>query len=189
MMAPDFNRLRARVLWLLAKVQLRDGVTEATLSERSVLAALELPGFGQEWVDTLGFLPGDVSVDRIADSVRIKVALNEGIELKVARYWRDKTGRDHRTEFTQKRLSLIRARLAAGHSVEDLCRAVDACAQSAWHNGENPSGVRYNDTQHIFTPERLERWLSLKQPAEAVSPLHDAHEQTLLRRQSGRLGR
>jgi hypothetical protein len=188
-MTPDLSRLRARVLWLLAKVQLRDGVTEAMLTERSVLAALELPAFGQEWDAALGNLPSGVSVERIADSVRIRVALNEGAEMMIARYWRDKTGRDHRTEFTQKRLSLIRARLAAGHSPADLCRAIDACSQSAWHNGENPSGVRYNDTQHIFTPERLERWLSIRPQAAAGNPQSDAEQQTLLRRQSGRLGR
>jgi hypothetical protein len=159
------------------------------LTERSVLAALELPAFGQEWDAALGNLPSGVSVERIADSVRIRVALNEGAEMMIARYWRDKTGRDHRTEFTQKRLSLIRARLAAGHSPADLCRAIDACSQSAWHNGENPSGVRYNDTQHIFTPERLERWLSIRPQAAAGNPQSDAEQQTLLRRQSGRLGR
>jgi len=42
------------------------------------------------------------------------------------------------------RSKIIRARLGDGYSVEDLCLAIDGCAASAFHMGENDTGQRYD---------------------------------------------
>jgi uncharacterized phage protein (TIGR02220 family) len=91
---------------------------------------------------------------------------------RVAQYWTQSTGRTAKS-LTERRLGLIRARLRDGWSVEQLEQAVDACLRSDWHTGNNPNGLVYTDTAHIFTVERLEQWLSHEperdQSSDAVS--------------------
>jgi uncharacterized phage protein (TIGR02220 family) len=188
---PNMDRLRARVLWLLAKAQMKEGVTEARIPNLVLMNSLELADTSSGLDAVLAYLPDGVSVERDKESVVLRVALNRDAVLEVANYWRDRTGRDRRTEFTAKRLTLIRSRLRSGRTVEELKRAVDACMNSAWHKGDNPQGVAYTDCDHIFQPEKLDRWLSQK-PAPASGPTQaqdDATTQTILRRQSGRYGR
>jgi hypothetical protein len=192
----NIDRIRARVLWLLAKLRSGSGPLDAHLSTREVLSSLEVESVS-DLSGVLGFLPSGTSFEFDSDGLRIfaersRVDL-EGSVLTVAQYWKRVTKRDDRTELSTKRLSLIRARLRSGRTVEELCRAVDACAASPWHNGENPNGLRYNDCEHVFSAERLDRWLS---SAPATSTRHDAPHiedsatrETLLRRKSGRLGR
>ena len=193
---PNIDRIRARVLWLLAKMRSGSGSLDAHLSTREVLSSLEVESLSN--LDgVLGFLPSGTSFEVDSDGLRIFAERSradlEGAVLEVAAYWKKVTKRDDRTEFSTKRLSLIRARLRSGRTVDELRRAVDACATSPWHSGENPSGVRYNDCEHIFSPERLDRWLSsgsstsLRLDAPHIED--SATRETLLRRKSGRLGR
>lgn len=50
---------------------------------------------------------------------------------------------------TSKETRLIKARLAEGHTVEDLVAAVDGCHASAWHMGDNDRGRPYNSLELI----------------------------------------
>jgi uncharacterized phage protein (TIGR02220 family) len=170
----------------MAKSRMQEDNCSATIPLTSLYPALELSD-DSELESVFRLLPPGTSVERNAESVTIRVALNRDDVMEVALYWRSKTKRDSRTELTQKRLSTIRARLRSGWSVVDCKKAVDACCQSAWHNGDNPSGVKYNDVQHIFSPEQIEKWVSAKTTQQAVE--QDAAQQTLLRRRSDRNGR
>ncbi len=49
-----------------------------------------------------------------------------------------------------KRRTLIEARLADGYSVDALVKAMEGCAMSAYHMGENPTGKRYDRLQLIL---------------------------------------
>lgn len=59
-------------------------------------------------------------------------------------YWRARLG--YKTaKLTNDRKSKVAARLREGYSVEDIKAAIDGCAGSAWHTGDNPNGKRYDD--------------------------------------------
>lgn len=53
-------------------------------------------------------------------------------------------------KFTEDRKQKIIARLREGTTVERLCQAIDGCAQSKYHMGENPQGRRYDSVELIF---------------------------------------
>lgn len=184
---PRTNRIRARLLWLMAKSALTDDGATATLSVKSVYAALELGNDG-ELQEVARCLPSGISVESEAAHLTVRFALDRDDVMEVALFWRSKTGRDKRTHFTTKRLSLIRARLRDGWTVEDCKKAIEACSHSEWHNGKNENGVRYNDVSHIFSPERFERWISVKR-MQPDNDAADPTEQTIRRRSQGRNGR
>lgn len=189
---PNVDRLRARILWCLAKLQLQQGTSTATLPMRTVATTLELSDPVHELPNVLQYLPQDVCVQHNVEALVLQVVLHADDALEVAHYWRQATGRDKRTELTAKRVGLIRARLRSGRTVAELKLAVDRCMASAWHTGQNPSGTVYTDCQHVFTPERLDRWLAQPSDTAASTPSaaqDDATRQTLLRRRSNQNGR
>lgn len=55
-----------------------------------------------------------------------------------------------RPKSTSKEWRLIRARLAEGYTVEDLCRAVDGCHKSPFHQGENDRGAKFDSLELIM---------------------------------------
>ena len=71
-------------------------------------------------------------------------------EWQVFQHWRH-VCRHPNALLDPKRLSLIRRWLATpGITVDRLQRAIDGCAKSAWHRGENPSRKRYDDLELIL---------------------------------------
>jgi hypothetical protein len=68
---------------------------------------------------------------------------------KVFEHWRTAMGHE-RARMDISRQKVIRARLADGYTVEDLCLAVDGCAASAFHMGENEKGIRYDSLTLIL---------------------------------------
>ena len=184
---PRINRIRARLLWLMAKSALSEDGATAIIAVKSCYAALEI-GSEAELCEVTRCLPSGISVESEACNLLVRFALDRDDVTDVAIYWRVKTGRDKRTHFTVKRLSLIRARLRDGWTVQDCKKAVDACCCSDFHNGKNDNGVRYNDIAHIFSPERFERWVSAKKPL-SVTDTTDVTEQTIRRRSQERNGR
>ena len=62
----------------------------------------------------------------------------------VFEYWIGRMGKT-RSVFTQKRKSCIRARLKEGYTVEEIKRAIDGCASSPHHMGQNAAGTVYDD--------------------------------------------
>lgn len=61
----------------------------------------------------------------------------------------------------QKRARIIAERLKEYNlDLPLMKRAIDCCAASAWHMGDNPQRKRYNDIQYIFHPDKFERHLN-----------------------------
>lgn len=77
---------------------------------------------------------------------------NGGAALRLAEevfdYWRAKL--HPRAKLTVKRRKYICARLRDGYTVEQLKRAVDGCAASSFHQGDNEEGRLYDDITTIF---------------------------------------
>jgi len=83
------------------------------------------------------------------------------VALRVFGYWQKRTGH-HRAKMTPERARKILARLREGYSEDDLRRAIDGCAASAFHSGLNDSGVRYDDLELILrTGSNVERFREL----------------------------
>jgi hypothetical protein len=59
----------------------------------------------------------------------------------------------------RKRLAQLAARLRDGYTVDQLKLAIDGCAKSPWHRGENPEGKVYDDLELICRPEKVERFI------------------------------
>lgn len=72
---------------------------------------------------------------------------SEGV-LRIFDHWRQKLS--PKAKLSPKRKRLILARLGDGYSPEDLCRAIDGCAVSPFHNGENPTGTKYHELTLIL---------------------------------------
>lgn len=68
----------------------------------------------------------------------------------------------------KKRMGLIKARLKDGRTVEELKLAVDGCAASPWHMGENDRRTKYIDAELIFRDAaHVERFMALGEQAKA----------------------
>jgi len=85
-------------------------------------------------------LVGEVEPPKQKPSLEVATAE----ERQVFDYWQRVMGKPQ-AKPTKDRLAKIRARLNEGYSVGDIKRAIDGCAQSGYHRGENDSGTEYND--------------------------------------------
>lgn len=59
-------------------------------------------------------------------------------------YWRQKLIHPN-ARLDSNRRNKIAARLKDGYTVEDLKTAIDGCAASSWHMGQNPSNKKFDD--------------------------------------------
>lgn len=158
-------RLRARVVWLAAKIRFAKGARTVRFRRSDLSRMIEIvfdqpdPFGGIEAM--IAALPEDGQPTwdgdefQLSDPESRRATPDEAEVLIVLEYWRTKTGRPERTEYTSARLGIVRARIRDGYSVEQLKKAVDGLMSSDWH-----VQGRYTDTSHAFKTERLERWLS-----------------------------
>jgi hypothetical protein len=68
---------------------------------------------------------------------------------KVFEHWRTVMKKGPATKFDAKRRRAVEARLREGRAVEDLMRAIDGCAASPFHMGQNDRRRRFNDLELI----------------------------------------
>lgn len=65
-------------------------------------------------------------------------------------HYRSYHPRSHpRPKTNSKEWRAIAARLKEGYSVADICRAIDGCHKSSWHQGYNDAGKRYDSLELI----------------------------------------
>lgn len=81
---------------------------------------------------------------------------------KVFDYWTLKFSKPPQTKFTNDRKAKVMARLKEGYSMEDICKAIDGCANSPHHMGKNDTGTVYNDLTLICrTGSKLEQFMAM----------------------------
>lgn len=68
--------------------------------------------------------------------------------LSVFEYWQKKLGHES-CKLDAKRVKAIKGRLADGYTVAELCRAVDGCGLSPYHQGKNDTNTVYDDIELI----------------------------------------
>lgn len=87
------------------------------------------------------------------------VAYKDEIE-DVFAHWQ--TALDHpRSKLGPKVAAYIRARLKQGYSVEDCKLAIDGCAASDWHMGQNPNHRRYDSLELIMREDKIDGFISM----------------------------
>lgn len=88
--------------------------------------------------------------------------------VRVFEHW--KVIMDHpRAKLDLARARVIRARLADGYTLEDLCMAVDGNAASAWHQGENDRHTVYDQLSLILRDgEHVERFMAAGEQAHKM---------------------
>ncbi len=77
------------------------------------------------------------------------VAGNSSATREVFNYWIEKLGHT-KAKFTRDKKGKIVARLKEGFSVDELKRAIDGCAASSYHMGDNDNGKTYDSISLIF---------------------------------------
>jgi hypothetical protein len=94
----------------------------------------------------------------------------EGVESDVRTvfdYWRVRMVHN-RARLDEKRRRKIRGRLNDGYSVQDLRDAIDGCALSRFHMGDNDRKTVYNEIGLICRDaEHVDKFMKLKQEADA----------------------
>lgn len=82
---------------------------------------------------------------------------------EVFQHWKSTMGKDGKVKLTKKRESAVRARLSDGFSVAELCKAIDGCKVSPYHQGDNPAGTVYDDLELICRDDvRVNRLAGIK---------------------------
>jgi hypothetical protein len=94
----------------------------------------------------------------------------------VFEHWQRVMQKRH-AHFDPKRKRVIDARLAEGYTVADLCRAIDGCRMSRWHQGANDRGRVYDDLELICRDARhVEQFVELSEPSRALPPMSPLSE-------------
>ena len=99
------------------------------------------------------YVPGPDAVcteakDKDKDKHSCAAEPHEAVE-KVFAHWCGVLGHPQ-AKLTPDRKAKIAARLREGSTVERLMQAIDGCAGSKYHMGENPNGRRYDSVELIF---------------------------------------
>lgn len=83
-------------------------------------------------------------------------------------HWRDIMGHS-RARMDLKRAQAIRDRLRDGYTVEDLQTAIEGCAASAWHMGENDRQTRYDSISLILRDaDHVDKFISMGEQARRI---------------------
>lgn len=102
-------------------------------------------------------------------------APNPGVEaqlVRIFRHWRGRMNKTEATKLTDGRRRVIAARLKEGYAEPQILAAIDGCAASEFHMGENESRTAYNDLTHILrNGEKLEQFLEQREEQD-----HTHHE-------------
>jgi len=182
-------RLRARILYLAARLRFARGINQARFDRSDLSAMLEMDIGSDSENDSklreiLQLIPQECNP--VWNGAELIITDPSGFSkngadnavAEVLDYWRKRTGRTARTVYTSTRISVVRARLKEGYTVTQLKYAVDSMMKSNFHT-ENG----YTDAEHAFKTERLERWLASKQTeTDSVSEIERITMETIRRR-------
>ena len=88
---------------------------------------------------------------------------------RVFNHWCAVMAKQSNTALSQKRKTLI-GKILKDYSFDDAIRAIDNCAKSPFHMGDNANGTKYNDINLIFrNPEKFENFLNC---VASVTPIN-----------------
>ena len=78
---------------------------------------------------------------------------------EIYNYWLQRMQKGRGTKYSLNRKKKVLARLKDGYSFEFILKAIDGCASSAFHMGDNEHGTIYDDLELICrSGEKLEQF-------------------------------
>lgn len=93
-------------------------------------------------------------------------------------YWRTRMGHT-RARLDAKRRQKIRQRLLDGYTAQDLIDAIDGCAASPFHTGQNESGSVYDDLELIARDAKhVDQFIRIKTKTEGEAAQRAADERS-----------
>lgn len=115
----------------------------------------------------------DVDTSHGASSISAKQSKMDDQVLEVYEHWMHKMHKNPKTTLlSPKRKRCIQARIRDGYALEDIKRAIDMCALSAFHMGGNDNKKQYNDIELICrNSEKLEFFLQEQVQVKTISEL------------------
>lgn len=159
----------------LERIQLRDDSGKACGTEYIVhdIPLTALPETGEPDTDE----PTQVSTEfevRTETPVRTDKSMPpDGDVIDVFEHWRAAMKKTKAVKLDAKRKGKIRARLKDGFTVDDIKKAIDGCASSAFHMGDNPNGRKHDDLELICRDgTKLESFMSMKAQAPRPTNKH-----------------
>lgn len=102
------------------------------------------------------------------DSKDVKNVNNDNKEVvtKIFEFWKLRMGKV-KAKLSVERVKCIRARLADGYTISDICTAIENCSMSDFHMGKNNSSRCYNDITLICrNGSKLESFRDMTIPAQ-----------------------
>ncbi len=91
-------------------------------------------------------------------AVKEKPKLNDDVQ-RIFDYWCHVMKKGKGVRLTTKRRKNIESRLKEGYSVDDIAKAIEGCAASEFHMGNNDTSTIYNDIELICrSVEKLENF-------------------------------
>lgn len=159
-MKNQIDGLRTRVLYYFGKA---GGKVVFSVSKSRVIRLLDLTAAeADSFVTTCQGLGNAVCVVKVYQHI-LRVALPGALEnteaLEVFNHWRLVMPSKLKSKFTTKRRALVVARLRDGYDTSRLKRAVDGCAGSGWHMGDNKRKQVFNSLELICRDgEHVERF-------------------------------
>jgi len=157
--------LASKVIFVKGLHELSDLVLEDKIEIKALAARLK---GAADWVESLEAFE--------LEGKKAKRKVNEPTDDEIHQvfaYWQSATKRPS-TKLTPARRAKIRARLADGFSVEDLCSVVDYASESEFHQGRNDRGNRYDWLESILrSTERVEQHLEKRGESRPANVAHD----------------
>lgn len=160
------DRVRARLLYLYLRSAAEKHGT-ATVQPARLISLLELEGAAELALFLSSISErcrsAGLSIQPSQHAINVTIGADPksdpGVIGRVFAHWRRVVNRPA-AKLTQERRAKIVARLREGYTEADLVAAIDGCAASPFHRGENESGSRYDDLTLIFrNGSKLESFL------------------------------
>ena len=86
---------------------------------------------------------------------------NMSLERSLFEYWTRIMGKSERAKLTPGRRTKIKDRLKEGYTEEEIRLAIDGCAKSPYHMGDNDRNTAYDSIELICrNGENVERFIS-----------------------------
>lgn len=140
-------------------IQRKDGAVN--LSNHYMLKITGASDVGSQGVVTQG--QKEQSVDMSSSLKRDRERDRSADIIQIFNYWQQILNHP-RAKMDSKRKRKIIDRLNDGYTVTDLLQAIDGCARSAYHQGDNQSGAVYDDIELICRDgKHVDQFLKLSQ--------------------------
>lgn len=100
--------------------------------------------------------------------------------LAVFAHYRTHHPRAHRKPHSKmKEWRAVKARLTEGYTVEDLCRAIDGCHESPFHQGTNDTGAKYDGLELIVRDSsKVQKFMEIHERRQSGTDMAGLDEKT-----------